>query len=106
MQHVVFIEAKSVSKFFPSDGDIPLNSRGASPATLPAYPAETLMVAVVAYTCPSVSKGRPAISLSGWTPSLMPWKGPRRLGAQHGVMARGRGSLANATGAGAAARGR
>jgi hypothetical protein len=26
---------------------------------------------------------------------------PRRLGAQHGVMARGRGSLADATGAGA-----
>ena len=33
-------------------------------------------------------------------------EGPRRLGAQHGVMARGRGSLADATGAGAAARGR
>ena len=31
---------------------------------------------------------------------------PRRLGAQHGVMARGRGSLADVTGAGAAARGR
>ena len=32
-------------------------------------------------------------------------EGPRRLGAQHGVMARGRGSLADATGAEAAARG-
>ena len=31
---------------------------------------------------------------------------PRRLGAQHGVMGRGRGSLADATGAGVAARGR
>ena len=30
----------------------------------------------------------------------------RRLGAQHGVMARGHGSLADATGAGAAPRGR
>jgi hypothetical protein len=30
---------------------------------------------------------------------------PRHLGAQHGVMARGRGSLAAATGDGAAARG-